>query len=501
MQTGFMIGYGIIAVFGLLFYFISSQAAKRFYVDSVEDFTVAGRSLPFGYLAASILVAWTWTTTIMGAAEAGMWYGISGGLAYSFGAAMPFFIFIPLMLRLKKIMPQAVTFTEFIGERFGSWAKDIYFVFGILVVAYVLIEQAVGVAIAFNNIFGVSFRVTAFALVMIVAAYVARAGIRGVIYNDVLQFFLISVFFSAIMFMVVKSIGIDYIYQGLKDVAANPGNVNYNPDALFINSAAGIRYGVTAVVVAMGQILLDQGYYAKAAAAKNDRTLLWSFLIGGIFAWIPISIISATAFGHASLALGIDSRHGIQVSTDISTYVLEYVFSSGIYVIFALMIFMIGITTGGNCLLGVLVLFTVDFYRSKLKRDATEQEQIKFGRTITVFVGLLCALIAIALEGISLLKIDIFSGIFFAAPCGALLAGLYWKKVSGRVAILSVFAGILAGFGIWVYMDDPEIGWYYGSILSLVVPILFILIMSLFAKENFNFKKLSYYDPKHKGRL
>ena len=63
------------------------------------------------------------------------------------------------------------------------------------------------------------------------------------------------------------------IYNGLVDVVNNPNNPNYNPGALSLGSSAGFRYGLTAVVVAMGQVLLDQGYYSKAIATASSKSL------------------------------------------------------------------------------------------------------------------------------------------------------------------------------------------------------------------------------------
>ena len=62
------------------------------------------------------MVSWVWTTTLMGSAEAGMNFGISGGLNYAWGNAVPFFILIPMVMHLRKKMPKCTTFTEFIEQ-------------------------------------------------------------------------------------------------------------------------------------------------------------------------------------------------------------------------------------------------------------------------------------------------------------------------------------------------------------------------------------------------
>jgi len=491
-----IVGYLILLSLGVLLFFIASYAIKRHPIKNINNFVIAGRYISFGFLASSVLVAWTWTTTIMGAAEAGMWYGISGGISYSLGASIPFLLFVPLVLRLKRIMPNAVTYTEFVGERYGRVTKDIYFVFAVLVVLYVFIEQLVGIGLVFNNVFGIPFKITVFTVAMIVTSYITKGGIRGAFHNNVVHFFIICTLLGVIFFYVAKYIDIKMIYEGLIDTATNSGSTNYNPSILMLNSISGFKYGVIAIVVAFGQVLLDQGYYSIAMSSVDRKSLIWGFLVGAVFAWMPISIISANLFGHTAIALKLSPGHGINTTTDIATYILAAYCGPAASIIFAIMIFSIGVSTGGNCLVGLQALFAVDYYSSKLKPDANDDEKIRFGRIITVCIGSLCALIAISLEGISLLKIDMFSGIFFAAPCGALIAGLYSKKVNEKIAVMSIFAGLLSGIGIWVYFGDLNESWFYGCMISLLVPVIIIIVVSFFSKGQFNFAKLRYYKIK-----
>jgi Na+/proline symporter len=502
MEISSGLGYIVLIGFGLLFFGTSALVSRKFPIEGVDDFVAAGRSIPFALIAASVMVSWVWTTTIMGAAEAGMWFGVSGGLNYSWGAVIPFFVFIPLVIHLRRIMPRATTFTEFIEQRFGKTTKNIFFVFGIGVILYVFVEQGVGIGIAFSNIFGIPYEVAAFLSIMIVTFYIARAGLRGSIFNDLIQFFVIALVFLVTTPLVLNTLGIDFIYKGLVDVATNPNNVNYNPEALSLLSGAGFRYGIAAVVIAMGQVLLDQGYYSKAISAVNTKSLLYAYLIGTIFAWAPIPIISGNIFGNAALAMGLAPGHGINLTTEVSPYILKFIYGGGIgSLFFILMVFMAGMTTGGNCLAGAQALFTVDFYKNFINKKATEEEQMRFGRKITIILGILVGIAAVLLEGVSLLKLDIFSGILFAAPCSAFFAGMFWKKPTAPVAIVSIFAGLISGLCAWFFIENQDINWFVGNVLSLCVPAVVIVIGSAFGKDSFDFAKLKEYQPSHKVHI
>jgi Na+/proline symporter len=492
-------GYLILGAFAIVFISISVAVSKRFPIEGVDDFVAAGRSIPYALIAASVMVSWIWTTTIMGAAEAGMWYGVSGGFNYSWGACVPFFIFIPLVIHLRKMMPKATTFTEFVEQRYGTKVSRIFFVFGIGVILYVFTEQGVGIGIAFSRIFGIPYALGAFIPIAIVTAYITRAGLRGSIFNDLIQFFIIAIIFIITIPMILNAMGIDGLYKGLLDVVNNPENNNYNPEALSMTSAAGLRYGITAVVIAMGQVLLDQGYYSKAIATVSSKTLLKAYIIGTLFAWAPIPILSGNVFGTSVLAMNVGVGNGINLTSEAAPYMLQFVYGTGLgSIMFVLMIFMAGMTTGGNCLAGAQALFTIDFYKKIVNKEATEKQQMAFGRKITIALGLIVGIAAIMLEGVSLLKLDIFSGIIFAAPTSAFVAGMYWKKTSPVVAVTSMFVGLAAGMTAWFAIPNDDINWFVGNMLSMFVPATIVILGSLTSKYSFDFNKLKAYEPSHK---
>ncbi len=483
-----IIGYSILLSFGLVFIFIARTANKRYSLHTLDDFILAGRSLPFGYLSAALFVSWTWTTSIIGSAEAAMQYGVSGGINYTLWANLPFLLFIPFVVRLKKIMPEAATFTEFIGERFNPLLKDIYFVFASIVAMYVLIEQAAGVGMVFEGVFQIPFKLTVFITIMIVTAYISMAGIRGAVYNGILQFILINILFLLIITVVFEKIDLNQIYEALKHRAYSPEQANPG-EMLRINSMQGFKYGMIALVVAIGQIFLDQGWYSMALSAKNTKTMVWSLIFGIFILWMPIPLISAIIFGHGSLSLNMGAA-AASATFDWPLYFMNHFSNVKYEMVFAILIFIIGTGASAKCLIGLQALFTVDYYKSKIKKNADTNEKIRFGRIIIVCLGILCATITIALEGIPLLQIDTFCGIFFAAPCGALIAGMYYNRINGRIALLSIVSGLVAGFGTWLFKEN---GWFVGSILSLIVPVVVILLAALFEKDRFNFYRLRQY--------
>ena len=76
--------------------------------------------------------------------------------------------------------------------------------------------------------------------------------------------------------------------------------------------------------------------------------------------------------------------------------------------------------------------------------------------------------------------------LLLAAPCAAFIAGLIWDKVSSRVAVASIFIGMICGLIAYFMIPDDNINYFVG------VPIVVIMIGSLFEKEHFDFEQLNY---------
>ena len=149
---------------------------------------------------------------------------------------------------------------------------NLFFVFGVGVIIYVLIAQCVGIGTIFSSMFGVPYEIGASVPIIIVAIYIAKAGLRGSLFNDVIQFFIISIIMIISVPLILRTLGVENIYNGMVDVVTNPDNINYNPEALNLLAGGGLRYGLTAIVVASGQVLLDQGYYSKAIKQQTQNS-------------------------------------------------------------------------------------------------------------------------------------------------------------------------------------------------------------------------------------
>lgn len=484
--------------FALLFLTVAIIVSRRAPVGDVDDFVVAGRRLPFGVVSASVLVSWLWTTSLLGAAEAGYIFGVGGGFAFAFGSAVPFFVFIPLALRLRRLMPEGTTFLEFIKQRYGAVTHHILIAFTVLVALYIAVEQIIGIAYAVSGPYDTSYAIVAIVATAVVVGYITIAGLRGAVINDVIQFVVISVVALVLLPVLLLNFGVDNLYAGLAEAATDPAAPVHLPGALNFWAGAALRYFAVAMVVSFGFVLLNQGYYSKARAAANDRSLLWAYIIGTVVAWLPIPILFGVILGGIGVADGLVVGEELGVTTDVAGYVMADNFGAFGVMLFVLVIFMAGMTTASNTIAGFQANIAVDFQDVLVSRWRTAQQKKRQTQWLTVAFGVIICVLALALEGVSLLQIDIFSGIIFATPMAALIFGLTSRRPSAVSAIASIVIGLIAGLGVYFMVDDPDLNYFYANVVSLLVPAVVILVGSTVTSDKYDFAQLKAYRSSHR---
>src|SRR5690606_36416423 len=232
----------------------------------------------------------------------------------------------------------------------------------LLMALYICVEQIIGVAYAVSGSFDVAYPLVAVGATAVVVSYIAIAGLRGAVINDVIQFVIISAVSLVLIPIILARFGIGNLYDGLQRAAANADVAPHNADAMTFWAPAAVRYFAVAMVVSMGFVLLNQGYYAKARAAGSSKSLLGAYILGTVVAWIPIPILFGMVLGGIGIADEITVGDELRVSTEVSGYIFSENFGSIGSLLFSLTIFMAGLTTAGNSLAGFQAAIAVDVH-------------------------------------------------------------------------------------------------------------------------------------------
>jgi len=447
-----MIGYGIFLGCATLLGGICLSTRRQVRVYEAKSMIYGGGSTGNLTLTFSVLAAWMWTTSVFGSAETYALYGIWGPVSYVLGACIAFAGLIAVLVFLRKRFPEVITWLGYLQKRYGMRAKTFYYLFAVIVPAYVLIEQGVGIAYVLEDFYGSSFRIISFLSVLIATGYVFFGGMKAVLREE--QFtavILLTAFAAGVVFVLTQGESV----QGLEPQA--PGSPGLAAGA----GLSALRYFIMAIVIAFGQIVFDPAYYLKADLAKSTGGLTLAYILGGIVLWGGITLASSLYLGRAAYAGGVDV-------TDL--------FTGPARIIFSIVIIFIGISTIVHFMIGFLGVFSMDLYETVNGSNGTDRDKIVFGRILIVAMGLFCASMTIALENISLLTIDVFCAIFFAAPCVPLLIGIISQRNFGKLPVISVVAGIIGGLIVWMSASGGiSENQFAGMGASLLIPLIIMM--------------------------
>jgi Na+/proline symporter len=419
----------------------------------------------------SIFNSWVWVTSLIGASEALIVYGFSGGIAYAFGAGGAFFIFTLFMIHFKKKNLGHLFINDYVSTTFSYKEGKFLSILSVIILMYIIVEMAVGVGFVFNGLFGASFKMTAFFSVLIAVLFVQYAGTKLSLINDVFSFVIIVICFIYLATTILGTFDISFLKIQMQTVSQHSGDINY----LMIFSKGSFRYLISAIIVGISQLLLDPTYYLKSSILKNNKSVFFSFSLGGVLMFIPITLLSSVIFGATFLSLGYNYSYSDNQSTLIATKMINEVFGGSMPIVMGIMIFLVAITTMISEFLGLLGLATT--YISDVIADKNDAHRIKFGRIFTVVIGIIASLTAISLEKVSILTIDIFFGITLSAVAGTVLCRLHGYFKRNKISItVTILVGVAAGFLVWIVTTG---NWYYATLSSFFSPMVVILSESL----------------------
>lgn len=459
-----------------LFVGIGIYFHKKTNPDEVGSFLFAEGKVGTILLAPSLFNSWLWTTSVLGAAEASINYGLSGGISYAFGAGLAFGIFTYIIMRVTKDSRFHIFLIDFLVQRYTSRTKKWYYVLSIVICLYIVVEIAAGVGFVFQGLFGVSFKTIAFLTVMIGAIFVQKVGTRGVLISDFFHFFIIVGGLLVFSVVIMKTYDVSFLYERLMEVREGSHPVYHNPEVLALVSQGSVKYFITAVFVGVAQLILDPSYYLKAYVAKDYTTIRRSFLLGGVVLFIPTTLLCSVVFGQTFVALGYTVQKGVNASTVIAAQLVKNSFGLEVQVLLGVFIFSVAITTIISSLLGLMSLGALRIH-GEMGTEPNQRKSIVFGRTFVICMGTIAALIVISLENISLLTIDIFCGILFSSVAGVVIYSMSRKGPSWvHLPAIAILFGAVMGFVIWALTDS---NWFYGTLVSFFVPLILLLVVDL----------------------
>jgi len=479
-------------------------AARR--ATSGVDFFLAGRSIPAWVAGLAFISANLGATEVIGMGASGAKYGILTAHFYWIGA-IPAMVFIGVFMMPFYYGSKARSVPEYLRMRFDEKTRALNAVtFAIITVissgvsmyALAKLIQALHVFDAPFAAAGLPtawiFHASVLVSAAVVLVYIYMGGLRGAIYNEVLQFFLIVLGFVPVVFLGLRDVG---GWAGLKaklaDVAVGHGYAAgaWSESWQHMGSPSSNPMGVEVFGLAMGLgFVLSFGYWCtdflvvqRAMAADSMTSARRTPLIAAaVKTFVPFLVILpgliamaltsapqvaarapavAAAPGGAPAGGGViplkrdsttgqivrDARGQPELDFDLATpnLLLRY-FPTGMLgvgltaLLASFMSGMAGNVTAFN------TVFTYDIYQAYIRRRAGDRHYLTVGRVATaagVAASVGAAYLASQFNNIMDLIQLLFA--FVNAPVFAtFLLGMFWKRTTGHGAFTGLVAGTLA---------------------------------------------------------
>ncbi|KAG8830533.1 hypothetical protein FRC17_004740 [Serendipita sp. 399] len=508
-------GYGVVCGIGLFFsaFMLGLTYIQARYTPfsprNSEEFTSASRSVKPGLIASGIVSAWTWAATLLQSSAVAYKYGISGPWWYGSGATIQVLLFAQLAAKLKLNAPNAHTFLEIIGERWGKVAHLIFLFFGLATNIVVSSMLCLGGSATVTALSGMNTIAACFLIPLGVAIYVIAGGMRATLLCDythtAVLFAIIFVFMFTVYATSDKIGSIDKMHELLVTAATNhPVSGNAHGSYLTMRSKNGLIFGVINIIGNFATVFNDQAYWQRAIASQ-PASCVKAYLLGGL-AWFSIPFGFATTMGLAAVALNghpdMAPLTPAQVSAGLPapTAAAALLGKSGAAAMLILLFLAVTSATSAE-LIAVSSILTYDVYKKYINPHATEAQILRVSHymvaAFAIFMGIAGTIFFYI--GVSMGWLYTFMGVLLGSAVVPIALCITWSKASKMGCIVGAVAGLIAGIIAWmvttsqlndkinVVTSGGDYEMLAGNLAAIGVGGLIAVVWSYISPDDFNF--------------
>lgn len=469
---------------------------------------LAGNTLKWPVIGLAMFAANISTVHLVSLAEAAYKYGlVFGNFEWMAGFTLILLslFFAPLYLRSR-----VATLPDFLERRFNRGCRDVLSVVSLF--SAIVIHMGVALYTAawvLRGILGLTpgatmLGVDALLLFIVVLGvltgiYTMLGGLLAVVWTESLQTVLLLV--GAVVITVVGYLKIGGWTELAHTLASHPHPLTSVADSKvtwgtgnFLNMARDSKdpSGLAWYSILLGYPVLgiwywccDQTIVQRVLAAKDERharlgPLFCAFLkIFPVFLFvlpgvICVALVQKGAFGDAAP----------QTSADTYTFLITHLLPVGLKGLVVAALLAAAMQTCSAALNSTATLVAYDLFKRR-RPDISDHKLVRIGK-ITTVVGTILAIVCSPLFGH---YPTIFEGInklisYVAPPITAVfLLGVFWKRASGKAALITLISGMLLGFAAF-YLDWNKI--YRGDFM-LIAFFLFVACLAIMLVTTFIF--------------
>ena len=496
------IDYVIFGIYALVVIGIGLFASRK-NTKSAEGYFLAGKSIPWWAVGASLIAA---------NISAEQFIGMSGsGYAIGFGiAAYEFMAAVTLILVGKYFLPIFIekgiyTIPEFVEKRFNKTLKTILAVFWICLYIFVNLSSVLYLGgLALETILGIPMMYTILGLAAFALIYSVYGGLSAVVWTDVIQVAVLVIGGFATSYLALKLIGGDAgAFAGLStliDEVPDHFTMVLDQSNPQFNNLPGIAVLIGGMWVAnlyywgFNQYIIQRTFAAKSVDEAQKGLAFAAFLkcITPIIVVIPGIAAYYITVHNPALLEQLKGMYGDLVANNIPTATqtdraypwVAQLLPVGIKgLVFAALSAAI-VSSLASMLNSTATIFTMDIFKEYVKKDASDLTLVTVGRLTAVCALVIAIFIAPLLSslGQAFQYIQEYTGVVSPGILAVFVCGLFFKKANSTGAVVGVLSSIVIALLLkflpinMPFMDQ--------MLYTLVLTIAVIVFVSLSTNEN-----------------
>ncbi|WP_103666131.1 sodium/sugar symporter [Gracilimonas amylolytica] len=467
---------------------------KEGHQKNAEDYFLAGKSLPWWAIGASLIAANISAEQIIGMSGSGFAVGLAIA-SYEWMAAITLIIVGKYLLPIF-IEKKLYTIPEFIEHRYNTTLKTILAVFWIALFVFVNLTTVMFLgAKALDTIMGTGDgSLVIYALVglaLIAAAYSLYGGLSAVAWTDVLQVGLLVlggfVTTFAALYNLTPDGGILNGMAHLYDTAGDKFNMILERSNPEFDNLPGIAVLIGGLWVAnlyywgFNQYIIQRTLAAKSLKESQKGIIFAAFLklliplivvIPGIIVYVLYTQPEGTTQIPGVLSVFTNPDGSVEYD-NAYPWLISVFLSPGFKGLVVAALAAAIVSSLASMLNSVATIFTMDIYRAYINKNASDKQTVNMGR-ITAAVALVTAvLIAPLLEDVPQVFqfIQEYTGVVSPGILAVFIMGLFWKKTTTKGAIYGVLSSIV--IALLLKIPSLELPFltqmYYTMILTVVI--------------------------------
>jgi SSS family solute:Na+ symporter len=472
MNTGFSSwDYGIFVAYALLIITVGLWVSrkKKGEEKTTKDYFLAGKSLPWWAIGASLIAANISAEQFIGMSGSGFAIGLAIA-SYEWMAAITLIIvgkyFLPIFIK-----QGLYTIPEFIERRFNTNLKTILAVFWIALFIFVNLTSVLYLgAKALNTIIGDGSASNMIwfilGLAFFAAAYSVWGGLSAVAWTDVIQVALLVVGGLITTVIALNNVTPDGgVFKGLGhvyEVASDKFHMILKKDNPEFTNLPGIAVLIGGLWVAnlyywgFNQYIIQRTLAAKSLREAQRGIAFAAYLkliiplivvIPGIVAYIFYMQPEGTQVVEG-VQEAMTKVNGTPDNDNAYPWLISTFIPIGLKGLVVAALAAAIVSSLASMLNSTATIFTMDIYKPYVSKNASEKELVNVGRiTVLIALGLACVVAPILGPIPQMFQyIQEYTGLVSPGILAVFLLGLFWKKTTTKGAITGILSSIPVAF-------------------------------------------------------